>query len=132
VFTARYALSPYIKQIRFVFKGLIFRLFILLLSREYKKDNELSVFSLYPSNGAPMQHHTGLFGKLFLRIQAKALVCGRAAESESEGILAGVWVGVVNIFRLRLRPQSNILSRFFNSRALIATVTIRLIFKYRL
>jgi hypothetical protein len=25
VFTARYALSPYIKQIRFVFKGLIFR-----------------------------------------------------------------------------------------------------------
>jgi hypothetical protein len=24
VFTARYALSPYIKQIRFVFKGLIF------------------------------------------------------------------------------------------------------------
>jgi hypothetical protein len=25
VFTARYALSPYIKQIRFVFKGLIFQ-----------------------------------------------------------------------------------------------------------
>jgi hypothetical protein len=25
VFTARYALSPYIKQIRFVFKGLIYR-----------------------------------------------------------------------------------------------------------
>jgi hypothetical protein len=26
VFTARYALSPYIKQIRFVFKGLIFKI----------------------------------------------------------------------------------------------------------
>jgi hypothetical protein len=25
MFTARYALSPYIKQIRFVFKGLIFK-----------------------------------------------------------------------------------------------------------
>jgi hypothetical protein len=25
VFTARYALSPYIKQIRFVFKGLMFK-----------------------------------------------------------------------------------------------------------
>jgi hypothetical protein len=30
VFTARYALSPYIKQIRFVFKGLM--MFVLLLS----------------------------------------------------------------------------------------------------
>jgi hypothetical protein len=30
VFTARYALSPYIKQIRFVFKGLIGILFLLI------------------------------------------------------------------------------------------------------
>jgi hypothetical protein len=29
VFTARYALSPYIKQIRFFFKGLIYRAYIL-------------------------------------------------------------------------------------------------------
>jgi hypothetical protein len=64
----------------------------------------------------------------------------RAVESESEGIfrwsrsrsrkefLGGV--GVVKIYRLR--TQSKILTRYSKSRALIATVTIRLILKYRL
>jgi hypothetical protein len=61
-------------------------------------------------------------------------------ESESEGILGGVGVG--RIFRwsrshsrekmYRLRPKSKILTRHSNSRALVATVTIRLILKYRL
>jgi hypothetical protein len=90
----------------------------------------------------------------------------RAVESESEGILGAVGVGVgrnfrcsrslsrkeflgevrvgvrvgvgenvpesVKMYRLRLRPQSKILTRYSNSRALIATVTIRLILKCRL
>jgi hypothetical protein len=52
---------------------------------------------------------------------------------ESEGILGGVGVGSLEkMYRLRLRPQSKILSRYSISRALIATVTIRLILKYRL
>jgi hypothetical protein len=61
-------------------------------------------------------------------------------ESESEGILGGVGVGrnflvesdSVKIYRPRLRPESKILTRYSNSRALIATVTIRLVLKYRL
>jgi hypothetical protein len=48
-------------------------------------------------------------------------VSSRAVESES-----------VKEYRLRLLPQSKILSRYCNSRDLIATVTIRLILKYRL
>jgi hypothetical protein len=36
------------------------------------------------------------------------------------------------MYRLRLRPQSKIFTRYSNSRALIAKVTIRFIFKYRL
>jgi hypothetical protein len=63
-----------------------------------------------------------------------------SVESESEGILGGVGVGKdfsvesesVKIYRLQLRPQSKILTRYSNSRGLIATVTIRLILKYRL
>jgi hypothetical protein len=54
----------------------------------------------------------------------------RAVESESEGILGGVGVG--KNYRLRLRPQSKILTRYSKPRALIATVTIRLLLKYRL
>jgi hypothetical protein len=49
------------------------------------------------------------------------VVLRRAVESES-----------VKMYRLRLRPQSKILTRYSNSRALIATVTIRFILKYRL
>jgi dolichyl-phosphate-mannose--protein O-mannosyl transferase len=39
VFTARYALSPYIKQIRFVFKRLIYLVFVFVLL-------QLDVFAL--------------------------------------------------------------------------------------
>jgi hypothetical protein len=39
VFAARYALSPYIKQIRFVFKGL--RSFVLALSVDLNCDNQV-------------------------------------------------------------------------------------------
>jgi Mn2+/Fe2+ NRAMP family transporter len=61
-------------------------------------------------------------------------------ESESEGILGGVGVGrnfyveseSVNMYRLRIRPQSKILTRYSITRALIATITVRLILKYRL
>jgi hypothetical protein len=54
-------------------------------------------------------------------------------ESEEEGIVSGVGVGVVeSVKTYRLRPQSKILARYSKSRALIATVTIRLILKYRL
>jgi hypothetical protein len=38
----------------------------------------------------------------------------------------------VKMYRLRLRTQSKILTRYSNSRALIATITIRLRLKYRL
>jgi hypothetical protein len=38
VFTARYALSPYIKQIRFVFKRLMYSTFLLFVPKtDYKK-----------------------------------------------------------------------------------------------
>jgi hypothetical protein len=38
----------------------------------------------------------------------------------------------VEMYRLRLRPQSKILTRYSNPRALIATVTVSLILKNRL
>jgi hypothetical protein len=50
-------------------------------------------------------------------------IINRAVESGSES---------VKTYRPRLRPQFKILTRYSNSRALIATVTIRLILKYRL
>jgi hypothetical protein len=43
--------------------------------------------------------------------------------------LGGVRVGKKK-YQLQLRPQSKVLTRYSNSRALIATVTIRLILKY--
>jgi hypothetical protein len=60
--------------------------------------------------------------------QQETLVITR--DVESEGILGGVGVG--KTYRLRLQPQSKILTRHSNTRALIATVTIRLILKYTL
>jgi hypothetical protein len=41
MFTARYALSPYIKQIRFVFKGLNRHLILIRLS--YLSDSDLQI-----------------------------------------------------------------------------------------
>jgi hypothetical protein len=65
-----------------------------------------------------------------------------AAESESEGILGTVGVGrnfyveseskSVKTYRLRLRTQSKILTRYSKPRALVAAVTIRFILKCRL
>jgi hypothetical protein len=66
------------------------------------------------------------------------IVCGNvelyvAVESESEGILGGVGVGKNVPTQLPTPfPQSKILTRYSNSRALRATITIRLILKYRL
>jgi hypothetical protein len=51
------------------------------------------------------------------------------SESESEGTLGGVGVGK-NVSTLT-PTSSKILTRYSNSRALIATVTIRLTLKYR-
>jgi hypothetical protein len=47
VFTARYALSPYIKQIRFVFKGLI--------TWQHHAVNSILSFSLYKGKAIPVQ-----------------------------------------------------------------------------
>jgi hypothetical protein len=58
---------------------------------------------------------------LVLKSNENLVIEDRVVKSES-----------VKIYRLRLRPQSNILTRYSNTRALIATVTIRLILKYRL
>jgi hypothetical protein len=72
-----------------------------------------------PRHGSPVWNHHTLY-------QHET----RAVASESEGILGGV--ESVKMYRLRLCPQSKILTRYSNSRALIATVTIRLVLKYRL
>jgi hypothetical protein len=71
VFTARYALSSYIKQMRFVFKGLI-NLCRTLLHVALDDDDEI------------------------LRTVAESTLGSRAVDSEleSEGILGEVGVGV--------------------------------------
>jgi hypothetical protein len=51
----------------------------------------------------------------------KVIKTTRAVELES-----------VKMYRLRLRPQSKILTRYSKPRTLIATVTVRLMLKYRL
>jgi hypothetical protein len=68
VFTARYALSPYIKQIRFVFKGLINIvvyltdfLYILLIKANW--DNECQSYK-----AVPLQAWTSAGGSIRLRI----------------------------------------------------------------
>jgi hypothetical protein len=65
---------------------------------------------------------------VFCDVTPCSLVGIRAVESE--GIFGAVRVG--KKYRLRHRPQSKILTRHSNPRALTATVTIRLILKYRL
>jgi hypothetical protein len=63
---------------------------------------------------------TSAFVTLLLH-RACSILHSRAVELES-----------VKMYQLRLRPQSKILTRYSNSTALIARVTIRLILKYRL
>jgi hypothetical protein len=53
MFTARYALSPYIKQIRFVFKGLITLHFLTVLNAKSERMLERSVYVITSHNSAP-------------------------------------------------------------------------------
>jgi hypothetical protein len=65
VFTARYALSPYIKQIRFVFKGLILFLILIKQRNEFPKVNIPTKLFLVLNKNAPTcfggSKHVGAF-----------------------------------------------------------------------
>jgi hypothetical protein len=76
-------------------------------------------------------------GRNFRWSRSRGVGVGRNFRwSRSRGVGVGMNFFVesesVKMYRLRLLPQSKILTRYANSKALIATVTIRLTLKCRL